>query len=72
MTIRKLICNEEFDVNCNYEIYDCRNGKNWHEANIWWSTLRNGFETPPKEVLDAKVGYITINYPHASFVIEAK
>ena len=70
MTIRELICNSEFDVNCNYEIYDCRKGKTWDEASIWWSTLRNGYGKPPQEVLDAHIAYIAMNYP--SIVIEAR
>lgn len=73
MLIKELLSNPDFDVNCNYTIYDCRSGnKTWNEANILFSTLQDNEDNEfPAWILDLSVGYITIDIPRKSLVIEA-
>ena len=63
MLVGDLIYNNEFDCNCNYEVYDCsENDKEWgNGAELLVSTKRNGFQKPLDSVLDMKIKYITIN-----------
>ena len=73
MLVGDLIYNDEFDCNCNYDIYDCtKNGVAWGEggAELLFSTKRDGFKKPLDRVLDMKIKYITTD-DHA-IVIEAK
>lgn len=70
MLIKDLICNNDFDVNCNYAIYDCRNtNKTWHEAKrIYYSS----YDTIADWILNLSIGYITIDTTRKCLVIEAK
>lgn len=62
MTIRALVRNGSFDFNANYEIYDCRDGRTWQEADfsmlIWKGDGDEG--DIPEEILDMSVRYLTI------------
>lgn len=69
MLIKDLICNDNFDVNCNYAIYDCRNNKTWHETKrIYYSNC----DTIADWILNLSIGYITIDTKRKCLVIEAK
>ena len=60
MLVREFICNKEFDCNCNYEIYDCtEKGKQWHCADIIYSTRIINLNKSLDKVLDMKIKYIT-------------
>lgn len=69
--VRDLIYNNDFDCNCNYEIYDCtEEGKQWgEESELIFSTKRDGFDTPSEAILNMKIKYITIS--GLTLVIEA-
>ena len=70
MLVGDLIYNNDFDVNCNYEIYDCtEEGKPWYESEMIYGTMRDGWKKPLDKILDMKIKYITTN--HQSIVIEA-
>ena len=69
MLVGDLVYNNDFDVNCNYEIYDCTNVESWHEAEMIYGTMRDGWSKPLNKILDMKIKYITTN--HQSIVIEA-
>lgn len=61
MLVGDLIYSDSFDANCNYAIYNCRDGKQWREAPVLFSTLKDGYGKPVDEILDMHVGYITIS-----------
>ena len=45
MLVGELIFNYDFDVNCNYEVYDCTDGgKTWDETPALFSTSRDGWK----------------------------
>lgn len=71
LLVGDLIRNDDFDCNCNYEIYDCtEKGKLWNDgAKVIFSTKINGFKKPLDEILDMKIKYITTN--DQSIIIEA-
>ena len=71
MLVGDLVYNNDFDCNCNYEIYDCtEDGKQYGDgAEIIFSTKINGFKKPLDSVLDMKIKYITTN--EHSIIIEA-
>ena len=71
MLVGDLIYNDDFDCNCNYEIYDCADGKAWEDgATLLFSTKRDGFTKPLDNILDMIIGYITTK--NMTIVIEAK
>ncbi len=72
MLVGDLIYNDDFDCNCNYEIYDCtEDGKQWGDgAELIFSTIINGFKKPLNSVLDMKIKYITTN--ENAIIIEAE
>ena len=72
MLVGDLIYNNDFDCNCNIEIYDCtKNGLQYGDgAEIIFSTAREGWHKPLDEILDMKIKYITTNKDMA-IVIEA-
>lgn len=73
MLVGDYIYNDDFDVNCNYTIYDCRNtNKCWEEADILFSTSRDGFHKPSDWILDLHVQYVTIDVNNKCLVVEAK
>jgi hypothetical protein len=71
MLVGDLVYNDDFDCNCNYEIYDCTDeGKQWGDgAEVIFSIKANGFKKPLNRVLDMKIKYITTN--ENSIIIEA-
>ena len=68
-----LIYNDDFDCNCNYEIYDCtEHNKCWNDgAELIFNTKVNGFQKPLNSILDMRIKYITINIAEMAIVIEA-
>lgn len=70
MLIKDLICNNDFDINCNYAIYDCRNtDKTWNETKC---VYHSDDDEIAAWVLNLSVGYITIDTTRKCLVIEAK
>ena len=71
MLVGDLVYNDDFDCNCNYEVYDCtEDGKQWGDgAELIFSTKVNGFTKPLNSILDMKIKYITTN--EMAIVIEA-
>lgn len=71
MLVGDLIYNDDFDCNCNYEVYDCtEDGKQWGDgAELIFSTKVDGFRKPLDSVLDMKIKYITTN--EKAIIIEA-
>jgi len=71
MFVRDLVYNNDFDCNCNYEIYDCtEKGKLYGDgAEVIFSTKTDGFKKPLDSVLDMKIKYITTD--EQSIIIEA-
>lgn len=62
MLVGDLIHNNDFDCNCNFEIYDCTNdGKTWGEDAPVFSSLVDGWHKPLDAILDMKIKYITTN-----------
>ena len=63
MLVGDLVYNDNFDCNCNYEIYDCtEEGKQWGDgAEVIFSTKTDGFKEPLDAILDMKIKYITTN-----------
>ena len=61
MLVSDLVCNNDFDVNCNYAIYDCTEiGKSWDGgAHILFST--KGSEKPKDDILNMKIKHITMD-----------
>ena len=41
MLVGDLIYNDDFDVNCNFDIYDCSDDKDWSEANLIHTNINN-------------------------------
>jgi len=72
MLVRDLVYNDDFDCNCNYEIYDCtESDAHWGMCGVKmiFSTKRDGFKKPLDNVLDMKIKYITTD--DHSIIIEA-
>lgn len=70
MVVGDLIYNDDFDVNCNYMIFDCSDkNKTWQEAELIFSTKRDGFVKPLDKILDMKISYITMS--NSNIIIEA-
>ena len=70
MLVGNLVYNDNFDCNCNYEIYDCTNAESWHEAKCIFSTKVDGWHKPLDSILDMEIAYITTN--DNMIIIEAK
>ena len=72
MLVGDLIYNNDFDCNCNIEIYDCtEDGLQYGDgAEMIFSTTRDGWHKPLDSILDMKIKYITTNKDMA-IVIEA-
>ena len=68
MLVGDSVYNNDFDVNCNYSIYDCTNGSCWHEAKVIHTT-ETSWSKPLDEILDMKIKYITTN--DNAIIIEA-
>jgi hypothetical protein len=71
MLVGDLVYSDDFDLNCNYEIYDCtEDGKQYGDgAEVIFSTKVNGFTKPLNSVLDMKIKYITTS--ESTIIIEA-
>ena len=71
MLVGDLVYNNDFDCNCNYEIYDCtEDGTQWGDgAKLICSTKVNGFKKPLDSILDMKIKYITTS--ELTIIIEA-
>lgn len=61
MLVRDLVCNNYFDVNCNYEIHEVNKNTTWHDGNVIFSTIRNGWVKPADAILNMHIKYITTN-----------
>lgn len=61
MLVGDLVYSDDFDCNCNYEIYDCtEDGLQWGDgADVIFSTRVDGFKKPFDKILDMKIKYIT-------------
>ena len=59
MLVGDLVYSDDFDCNCNYDIYDCTEaGKQYGDgAELIFSTKRNGFRKPLDRILDMKIIY---------------
>ena len=69
MLVGDLVYNDNFDVNCNYEIYDCPDDRTWHEAGCIFNTKIDGWHKPMDWILDMKIKYITTH--DGAIIIEA-
>lgn len=69
--IKQLIDNSNFDVNCQYEIYDCSSGITWQETKPAYSTHRDT-KAPSDELCELYVCYITIDVNRKTLIIEGK
>ena len=71
MLVGDLVYSDDFDCNCNYEIYDCtEDGKQWGDgAELIFSTKMDGFHKPLNDILDMEIRYITTN--ENAIIIEA-
>ena len=71
MLVGDLVYNDNFDCNCNYEIYDCtEDEKQWGDgAELIFSTKVDGFKKPLDSILDMEIKYITTS--ELTIIIEA-
>ena len=69
MKIRELFDNPGFDVHCNYRIYECHDGKTWHESSIISDSVYDGAR-PRAELAEREILYITID--HGDLVVEVR
>lgn len=68
MLVGDLIYNNDFDCNCNIEIYDCtEDGLQYGDGA---EMIFSGWSKPLNSILDMKIKYITTNKDMA-IVIEA-
>lgn len=74
MLIKDLICNDDFDVNCNYAIYDCRNtDKTWDESECLYNSLYHTDDNTIADwILNLNIGYLTIDIHRKCLIIETK
>ena len=66
--------NYNFDVNCNYDVYDCtKQGSDWQEgAPRVFSTLEDGDVIPQDDILNMVVSYMTLDSVRNTIVVEGK
>lgn len=70
MLVGDLVYNDNFDYNCNYDIYDTSDGKQWADgAELIFSTGRDEFRKPLDRILDMNIKYITVT--EHTLIIEA-
>ena len=71
MLVRDLVYNDDFDCNCNYEVYDCtESGMQWGDgAELLFSTKVHGFKKPLNSILNMRIKYITTT--EMTIIIEA-
>lgn len=67
MLVGDLIYNDEFDINCNFEVYSYQ----WNDGGkLLWSTIKDGYSKPPCALLDRKISYITVDVENYAIIIE--
>ena len=60
MLIGDLIYSNDFDINCHYIVYDCREEElTWQEAKVLYDNQKD-FSKPLDWILDLHVKYISI------------
>lgn len=64
MKVRDLIANKKFDVNCDYHIMKDTSDDDWDLFNSRYE------DTPPKELMDAEITYLSVG--DNMLVIEVK
>lgn len=65
MKLKELLDNEDFDVNCNYAIYDCSKPDTyWENGTRVFTTAKDCYV--PHEILEKEIKYIT---EHSHFLI---
>ena len=69
MRIRELFDNPGFEINCDYRIYECHDGKTWHESPIISDSVYDGAR-PRAELAERETLYITID--HGDLVVEVR
>lgn len=58
-TVGDLIYSGQFDVNCEWKVYDCTDENiTWDDAEVLWSSA--DMHKPLDSILDMNIGYITI------------
>ena len=74
LTVGDIFNNYNFDVNCNYDVYDCtKQGSDWHEgAPRVFSTLEDGDVIPQDDICNMVVRYMTLDSVRNTIVVEGK
>lgn len=73
MLVGDLVYNDDFDLNANYDVFDCTDGRTHNDcAELVFSTRRDGYRRPLSWILDMRIKYITVNPKNNVIVIEAK
>lgn len=69
MCLRDFVQNDHFDLNCNIEVYAPKKGCDWDDSPcLFGPTFPNQLED--KTLLDAEIGYVTINLKTGAIVFE--
>lgn len=55
-----LIFDEDFELNCHYTVYDCRNDNSQQEAEVLYDSIEDRFRKPLDVVLDLRIKNISI------------
>lgn len=72
LSVGALIYNDNFDCNCNIEVYDCsEEGVQYGDGASVIYTNRNDSTSPSNDVLNMKVKYITTSITDGTLIIEA-
>ena len=63
MLVGDLVDNHEFDINCNFEIYDCtKRGTDRNDGGKKiFSTIDDGWVIPGDKILEMRVQYMTLD-----------
>ncbi len=62
MLVGDLVYNDAFDLNCNYDIYDCTSCGTWSNGGkVVFSTKADGLKKPLSYILDMQIKYITVS-----------
>ena len=69
LCVGDLIFDEDVELSCHYAVYDCRNGKSWHEAEVLYDSIEDRFSKPLDVVLDMRIKNISIS--ENKLIIEA-
>lgn len=59
MLVKDFLSNNEFDVNCYCDVYDCTEKENWHEADVLLTAFCHTSNNPLELINDYKIKYIT-------------